>query len=800
MYTFNAHHPLHHGCVDGSIKVMAHTGKTAVLFTFAFVIASTMYSTHRAEAQLPSPLARFGNLPCLAPIIRGINREAPRNIGEALLLPPYDPPEDNLKVGVASFPITTSNPKAQEVFNHGISLLHLFWTIEAERSFRHAASLDPESPMPYWAMALANERFPGRAAVYINYANHLAGKNPQVTPIEHAWIQTYRRYFSPEPGEPESGTPESRQQRNLELEDMAYAFPGSFETRAFLLRELILDDFRTGIPITGKFTTDALATQLAQQKPNHPSRHYRLWLWSRDRPLRVAEDALSSPLVSPSAPTAWRFSANALARAGLFHDSLHAGENALRLAHRRMHERFTMPHDAQNYTSDIAAHINSMIACGMINVAQETAKKLISLPRPSISPPPKTDTGRKAEDTFLIGRQSLAKTLIRSEQWDKLLGECTSLQGSLHATNGWIERSQTLYWQAIANLNLGKINQARQITQDMESLFRTFLSSGSGVNTEQQITRILKNLRTYSAFFEGDRTTRPKGKLLNIGNYHLARLAQQKGSHELAMALARQDLLDRPGQPDATANFCSIAFAADIGNSRNEALLAFDSRFRRNASLADRDNTLFHKELKPVINHLKLRGNWTLPRSNPKAALPLPDPEKLGPLDWSPPSAPAWSLPSANKETLSLEKLQGNPVVLIFFVGIGCPYCVDQLKTFTPHAQAYANKGIDIITISSDEEKILTERLAGDPDNVDKGPKFPFPILSDPSLKTFKAYHCFDSLDGKAMHGVFLISPHGKLLWSNVSHEPFLQPEFLLREASRLLAGRESALKSIPPE
>ena len=52
-------------------------------------------------------------------------------------------------------PITTSNPKAQEFFDQGLAQLHSFWALEAERSFRQAAELDPEAPMPWFGVALA---------------------------------------------------------------------------------------------------------------------------------------------------------------------------------------------------------------------------------------------------------------------------------------------------------------------------------------------------------------------------------------------------------------------------------------------------------------------------------------------------------------------------------------------------------------------------------------------------------------------------------------------------------------------
>src|SRR5215467_13457838 len=57
--------------------------------------------------------------------------------------------------GTIHFPITTSNPKAQEFFNQGVAQMHSFWAFEAERSFLQAAALDPQAPMPQWGIAMA---------------------------------------------------------------------------------------------------------------------------------------------------------------------------------------------------------------------------------------------------------------------------------------------------------------------------------------------------------------------------------------------------------------------------------------------------------------------------------------------------------------------------------------------------------------------------------------------------------------------------------------------------------------------
>ena len=59
------------------------------------------------------------------------------------------------------FPVTTESELAQKFFNQGISALHGFWYLEAERAFRQVHKLDPKCAMAYWGMAMANKSLGG---------------------------------------------------------------------------------------------------------------------------------------------------------------------------------------------------------------------------------------------------------------------------------------------------------------------------------------------------------------------------------------------------------------------------------------------------------------------------------------------------------------------------------------------------------------------------------------------------------------------------------------------------------------
>src|ERR1700730_6188004 len=58
-------------------------------------------------------------------------------------------------LGTWRHPIATRSPEAQRFFDQGLTLVYAFNRYEALRSFRKASELDPQTPMPFWGMAMA---------------------------------------------------------------------------------------------------------------------------------------------------------------------------------------------------------------------------------------------------------------------------------------------------------------------------------------------------------------------------------------------------------------------------------------------------------------------------------------------------------------------------------------------------------------------------------------------------------------------------------------------------------------------
>ena len=160
-----------------------------------------------------------------------------------------------------------------------------------------------------------------------------------------------------------------------------------------------------------------------------------------------------------------------------------------------------------------------------------------------------------------------------------------------------------------------------------------------------------------------------------------------------------------------------------------------------------------------------------------------PQLDDLGPFRWQPQVAADWTLPADGGRTVSLKDYRGKPVVVIFYLGHGCLHCVEQLQAFAPKAEAYRKAGIELLAISSDSQQDLIKSIEKYSDDG----VFPFPLAADPKLEIFKSYRCFDDFENSTLHGTFLIDGEGLIRWQDISYDPFMDAEFLLKESQRLL-------------
>ena len=132
----------------------------------------------------------------------------------------------------------------------------------------------------------------------------------------------------------------------------------------------------------------------------------------------------------------------------------------------------------------------------------------------------------------------------------------------------------------------------------------------------------------------------------------------------------------------------------------------------------------------------------------------------------------------------SLEKHRGKPLVLIFYLGYGCLHCTEQLNAIAERMDDFKEAGLPVLAISTDTVAELAESQTK---YLAEGDAFPFPLVADPEKAAFKAYGAHDDFEGKALHGTFLLDPKGRILWSDIAADPFMDLDFLIKESHRLL-------------
>jgi peroxiredoxin len=229
----------------------------------------------------------------------------------------------------------------------------------------------------------------------------------------------------------------------------------------------------------------------------------------------------------------------------------------------------------------------------------------------------------------------------------------------------------------------------------------------------------------------------------------------------------------------------ALALAAHLfwgSGEADEATKAF-GQLRAISSRFDLDAPIFTR-LAPIADHLGLPTDWRVPVPNRTDTGKRPALDSLGPFRWEPYAAPTWTLSDADGRKRSLADYRGSPVLVVFYLGYGCPHCIEQLNLLAPAAKDFAAQGVGIVAVGTDS----VEGLRKTAERAKPDGEFPFPLVSDESLGTFKTYRAYDDFERMPLHGTFLVDGDGKVRWQDISYEPFTDMKFLLAESRRLLA------------
>jgi len=732
-----------------------------------------------------------------------------------------------------NFPVTTKKPKCQAFFNQGLGQLHGFWNLEAERSFRQAAVIDPNCTMAYWGMARANLGNEKRAQGFIAEAVKRKGS---ASPREVKHVDALAKYVNTS----KEKKTERAQAYAKALEEILYEFSDDLETRALLAHQFWANS-RNGVKIQSHEAVDALIQGVFKVNPIHPAHHYRIHLWDYKRAARAVDSAAICGQTAPGIAHMWHMSGHIYSKLKRYHDATRSQEASARIDHAYMMRDRVMPDQIHNYAHNNEWLCRNLATIGRAGEAVALARNMISLPRH-----PKYNTLAKRGGSASHGHRRLLSALEQFEMWDELADLCES--GELEALEDPNESRRRLQLLGVAHFKNGDLKKGEEIIALIRPMLESKLppkpKNGKDASkkkleaskakpddqnattaaekkpdapTEEKKKSDPKEVaaakkkadeRKKKEAEEKKRLTFAKNALAELKVHQLLAQGKKEEAKEALAAAKSMNKVRRAqaylavGQkgeaaklaatlvakpPQSALPAAQAAYLLNASGKTKEADKAF-GQLRELGQAVDLSAPVFSR-LVPIAERLGLPEDWRpelKPNPDDPSEHPFPDLDALGPFRWKPAPASPWKLPDSTGKRLSLADYQGRPVVVVFYLGFGCLHCVEQLQALAPKVDAFRKAGLEIVAVSTESQSELAKALAA---YQKGGDSIAFPLVADPELATFRAYRAYDDFEKVPLHGTFLVDASGDVRWQDVSFEPFIKIDFLLKEAKRLLAN-----------
>jgi len=710
-------------------------------------------------------------------------------------------------MGGVNFPIMTKSKDCRRFFNQGVGQLHGFWYYEAERSFRQAAVHDPDCAMAYWGMAMANFNNASRAKAFIKEATK---RQKQADRRGQAYIASLDVFFS----DFKKSETQKREALVKAMERIVARHPDDIEAKAFLVFHQ-WDNAQNAVPLKSRDRTEALARAVLKRNPMHPgAHHYRIHLWDdADDEAHALDSAALCGQSAPGIAHLWHMPAHVFTGLYRYDDAAWHQEASARVDHHQMAVSRLMPDQIHNYAHNNDWLVENLSYVGRVEEAITLAKNMIELPR--LAPETKV-VGRKPgpdkDSSFLKGHSRLREVLMDWERWDDILALEDSVYFAPSGETG--DDARCLRVIAVAAFQKGDIARGEAKAKSLDDMLQKTRQERfakaeaaerlarqdkkkdeeiSGVMAEallpsSKLVSLLENLitevsacRAFATKFSGEKVEIKFPSYDKDGSVRRTRLSQMHlgaGNDYEAEDHARRAVEEGEGQVLPLANYADVLWRL---GKKKEAVEACQ-KLRSLCAYADLQQPVFQR-LQILQTEMEPPEKWS-PEPPLKTDVGVrPDLKTLGPAHWSPFKAPEWTLPDQKGDMRSLADFKGKPVFVIFYLGGGCPHCIDQLNMFGPLAPKFAEAGIQLLAVSADPAAKLKETFA----QIKNDETFTFPILADETLATFKAYRAHDDFEKTPLHGTFLIDGDGFIRWQDISYQPFLQPEWILEESRRLL-------------
>lgn len=361
------------------------------------------------------------------------------------------------------FPITTKSPEAQKFFNQGVAQMHSFWAAEAERSFRQAAALDPEAPMPQWGIAMVapgdfRPRFQlqdgdnrggqphTRAADAARRARELAAVNGKATELERLYVEAIAARRLDKADDHDDAFVAG-------LRQIVAKYPAEVEARTYLALMTMRGFVLPAKTPRHEGSTEAVTIlkDLLRDAPDHPGVHH--YVIHGFEGSTFANEAWPSckryaELVT-NIPHALHMPGHIYAQTARWDDAAKSFSDAA--ANERKYMSADSLYGSGHHGHNVHFLVTSYAFSGQYDKAIASARELLAIPE--------TPTEAKNLGNFRTaaaqGWFAMMRTLVQFEKWDEVLDSSVLPAPTKPRMKAWH------HWaRAVACANKGQVDQA----------------------------------------------------------------------------------------------------------------------------------------------------------------------------------------------------------------------------------------------------------------------------------------------------------------------------------------------------
>ncbi len=634
------------------------------------------------------------------------------------------------------------------------------------------------------------------------------------------------------------------------IEAIAYDYPDDIELKAMLVLQYWQNN-GSGIDIQSHFAINAILSDIFNSNPKHPAHHFRIHLWDYKKETLAIDAAAKCGPSAPGIAHMWHMPGHTYSRLHRYADAAWQQEASARVDHAHMMRDQVLPDQIHNYAHNNEWLIRDFMLIGRASEAVDLAKNMIELPRHpkfnALNGRGSASLGRERLIGVLTSYRlwpqliELANSVYLEPTSDELKqDERNAWTAIAHSQTGDMVKCKKLQVEMVSLLSSLQINAV----EGREAL--RLLAETDTHDPKKTVAKPPKLLEPYAwsddPFGEDDDPSIPKmpskefddskakdwkeerkeksiyqaelefriAKLNQLNFAVQAYVAASEGHYKQALefsnqcrpiinSMTRMEWLCQAGFPtkaldrikkridDGPGELLPLAIGIWIAaqnNLQSDDVKSLAKKWTELlspiAAMADSDIALLDR-IVPAIESIGEKEKWRIPSQAPNDVGDRPSLDSLGPFRWQPSLAPVWSAMDSEGEMRSTKQFARRPLVLIFYLGFGCLHCAEQLREFAPLVEQFQAVGIDVAAIS-------TENLSQLQSGIKKyNAEMRLPLVANPEADIFRAFRCFDDFEGVPLHGTFLIDTKGRIRWQDTGYKPFMDPKFLLDEATRLL-------------